>query len=366
MSNSFQAVFGTHPLCEATAQGRVNLLGEHTDYNEGFVLPTLIPLATQVAIGPRSDPGYGIYSTAWDKPLQVLSLSPPFSGSACYVLGSLHLLQTRGVQVPPINVWIDSSIPMGRGLSSSAALVVALLRSLRTWLHLNLADLELAQLAQQVEHQYAGVRCGIMDPLTISVAHAGDLFFLDTRSLEYQHLPWPAADLLILDSGISRDLARSGYNQRRLECEQAAQGLQVPTLRSIQSLSQLRGLPPLLYRRAKHVYTENQRVLKASQGGSADQLGKLMNASHHSLKVDFQVSTPELDALVNLLQRHPAVWGARLTGAGFGGACVALVEPHQAPTVAASVLAQYPGPGQLLLPDPGQLHARPAVERVNP
>jgi galactokinase len=235
-----------------------------------------------------------------------------------------------------------SSVPIGSGLSSSAALEVATLRGLRSLLNLNIDDVQIAQFGQQAEIQFAGVQCGIMDQMASSLADAEHMLFLDTRTLERKLIPFPSgAEILVMDSGIPRTLATSGYNQRRAECEEAAQQLGVKALRDITNADALSELPELLQRRARHVVTENNRVLEATQGVSATRFGELMNASHASLRDDYEVSVAGLDQLVDLLQNTPGVFGARLTGAGFGGACVALVEAGKAEAIAHSVLDRY-------------------------
>ena len=350
VNKRFSDVFGCEPLAQADAPGRVNLLGEHTDYNDGFVLPTAISQRTRVQIAPSPDADYHLYAARLDEHVRYTPGTALPTGFARYVLGCIALLREMGHTTDPLAIHVDSDVPIGAGLSSSAALEVAVLRALRVWRALPLDDVALAQIAQQAEIQYAHVNCGIMDQMASSLADSGHMLFLDTRSLAYQLLPLPAdADLLVIDSGIPRSLANSAYNQRREECEQAAQLLGVKALRDVDSLDALSGLPELLQRRARHVVTENARVLAAAEGVSAMQFGQLMNASHASLRDDFAVSIPELDELVALLQQHPQVLGARLTGAGFGGACVALVERGAASRVAGEVLAAYSGPGRVLV-----------------
>ena len=232
---------------------------------------------------------------------------------------------------------------MGVGLSSSAALEVATLRCLRSLLNLSFDDVLIAQLAQQAEITYAGVHCGIMDQMASSLATTDCALFLDTRTLERRSVPIPQGSaILVLDSGVARSLSASGYNDRRSECETAAKLLGMSALRDVMRVEDLAVLPETLRRRARHVVTENSRVMQASTGvTTAADFGQLMNESHASLRDDFDVSTDALDHLVGLLQAHPHVYGARLTGAGFGGACVALCHSDAIPALAKSVLAQY-------------------------
>jgi galactokinase len=282
--------------------------------------------------------------------------APPDEQFARYVYGCLRCLTDEGVDVPGLDIHVDSSVPMGVGLSSSAALEVAVLRAVRKLLGLSLDDVRIAQLAQRAEIEHAGVNCGIMDQMASSLAGTDSMLFLDTRSLERRLMPMPpGSELLVVDSGLSRSLAGSAYNERRAQCEAAAQALGVASLRDVDDPAAIESLPEPLRRRARHVVTENSRVLRAVEGVDAETFGTLMNASHASLRDDYEVSVPPLDALVALLQRHPAVHGARLTGAGFGGACVALCRAGEAAQVGRETVERYRELGQsgrVLVPQP--------------
>lgn len=341
----FQQIFSKPPETEASAPGRVNLLGEHTDYNDGFVLPTAIEQKTLVQIGFSTDGQYHFYSEDLDEKVSLQNDQKP-SGFASYIFGCVEVLKTAGYTIPPLCFYVKSSVPMGSGLSSSAALEVATLRGVRQLLNLPIDDVEIAQLAQQAEIQYAGVQCGIMDQMASSLADTQHLLFLDTRTLERHVLPLPAgAEVVVIDSGVPRTLAGSGYNQRRAECEQAARLLGVKALRDITDAAAVEVLPQPLQRRARHVVTENNRVFEAVQiiekQNSLQRFGELMNASHTSLRDDYQVSVPALDILVGMLQETQGVFGARLTGAGFGGACVALVATGEGRDIATNVVERY-------------------------
>lgn len=341
-SESFAALFGMPPVVTARAPGRVNLLGEHTDYNAGYVLPTATPQSTEVQLAPSRDARNRFHSAQLGESVEYGEGEEPPQGFARYVHGCMAVLRERGVRVAPLSMHIRSSVPIGAGLSSSAALEVAVLRGLRELLQLPLDDVELARIAQQAEVRFARVNCGIMDQMAASLADTEHMLFLDTRTLERRTLPLPApAELIVLDSGVPRTLAASGYNARRAECERAAAALGVAALRDVTDPAAARTLPPPLDRRARHVITENARVLQAVRGVGAAEFGALMSASHASLRDDFEVSTTALDRLVELLQQHPGVHGARLTGAGFGGACVALARPEAAGRVRAEVLEAY-------------------------
>ncbi|MBW4517697.1 MAG: galactokinase [Timaviella obliquedivisa GSE-PSE-MK23-08B] len=339
---NFQHIFNQAPEVEASAPGRVNLLGEHTDYNDGFVLPTAIPQQTVVSLGFSADNQYHFYSQELSQRVNIAFSDPIPEGFASYLWGCICVLQSKGFLIPPLNVFVTSTVPIGSGLSSSAALEVAMLRGLRSLLNLSLDDVCIAQIAQQAERQYAGVQCGIMDQMASSLADTQHLLFLDTRSLDRKILPIPAdSEILVMDSGIPRTLAGSGYNQRREECEAAAKLLNVLALRDVSIIEAIANLPAPLQQRARHVITENNRVLTAQNGVSAKQFGELMNASHISLRDDYEVSIAGLDTLVDILQALPNVFGARMTGAGFGGACVALVAEGKAEAIAQQAIAEY-------------------------
>ncbi|MBL1178208.1 galactokinase [Pantanalinema sp. GBBB05] len=344
----FQQIFHTVPDVQASAPGRVNLLGEHTDYNDGFVLPTAIPQQTTVYIGYSPDQYHHFYSVELAELIAVHPTESIPQGFASYINGCIRVLEQTGYIIPPVNLLVTSSVPIGAGLSSSAALEVATLRGLRSLLQLDLDDVKVAQLGQQAEIQYAGVSCGILDQMACSLADTEHMLFLDTRTLDRQILPFPTgAEIVVIDSGVTRSLASSGYNQRRAECESAAQQLGVKALRDVSDPETANSLPEPLSKRARHVITENNRVLQVLKGVTAPEFGKLMNASHTSLRDNYEVSVPALDTLVNLLQKTPGVFGARLTGAGFGGACVALVQVGAGNAIAETVLNQYNNMGYL-------------------
>ncbi len=329
-------------IAQASAPGRVNLLGEHTDYNEGYVLPIAIPQQTTVQLSLSVNEQHHFYSQAFAKQVSLASADPVPQGFASYLYGCICVLEQQGISIPPLNVYITSTVPIGAGLSSSAALEVAMLRGLRSLLSLDLDDVQIAQLGQQAERQYSGVQCGIMDQMAASLGDSQHLLFLDTRTLKFQRLPLPiGAEIIAIDSGIPRTLAASGYNQRRSECEAAAKLMGVKALRDIHNLEAIAHLPSPLLERSRHVITENNRVLAACQGISAEQFGALMNASQASLRDDYEVSVAGLDILVDILQKTKGVFGAKLTGAGFGGSCVALVEVQKGKAIAEQVLRDY-------------------------
>ncbi len=350
----YREVFGRSAAATGTAPGRVNLLGEHTDYNDGFVLPTPLPLSTTVALAPGDGPHHRFYSSTLDQHLACPLEAGTCPGFGAYLLGSIRVIEETAGSLPPLDIAVASSVPVGAGLSSSAALEVATLRALCRFTGVSLDAPTVAKLAQRVEIAFAGVRCGIMDQMAASVGRPGHLLFLDTRSLEWREAPLPpGSEVLVVDSGVPRTLASSAYNDRRAACEAAARRLGVRALRDVDDLSSLDPLEELLARRARHVITENARVLEAARGVTAERFGILMNASHTSLRDDFEVSTPRVDILVGLLQETRGCFGARMTGAGFGGAVVALVAKGEARRVADEALTRYAaagGQGRRLFP----------------
>jgi galactokinase len=355
--------FGGPPEAHASAPGRVNLLGEHTDYNDGFMLPVATPQLTEVAISASIDDRFHVYSATLDEGVEYAFDAHPPQGFASYIDGCVRVLEADGVAVPPLRVYISTELPVGAGMSSSAALEVATLRALRTLLAIELDDVHLARLAQRAEIDYAKVNCGIMDQMAASLADQRHMLFIDARSLAHRLLPLPpGSELIVIDSGMPRTLAASAYNVRRAECEEAARLLGVAALRDVTDPARVETLPAPYRERARHVVGENLRVLEAAAGVSAARFGELMNASHASLRDDYEVSIPELDALARFLVDTPDVYGARLTGAGFGGACVALCREGcgQADAVAATARFNATGRhGRILIPEAPQPGAAP-------
>ncbi len=346
--------FGGQPFVRASAPGRVNLLGEHTDYNDGFMLPIATPQRTTVCLAAAPDARFDFYSATLGSTASFAAGEDAPAGFARYLYGCVRMLEQCGVAVPPLRVHVASDVPLGAGLSSSAALEVATLRALRAMLGLGQDDTALALLAQQAEIRYAGVHCGVMDQMASSLADEERMLFLDARTLATRIVPLPAgAAIIVIDSGVPRTLAGSKYNQRRGECEQAARLLGVRALRDIDDVAAVETLPEPLRQRARHVISEDLRVLEAAGGVNAIRFGQMMNASHASLRDDYEVSVGALDTLVAYLCDSDAVFGARLTGAGFGGACVALCRKGEAAAIGRAVVQRFNADGgaaKLLLP----------------
>jgi galactokinase len=338
-----------HDVVSADAPGRVNLIGEHTDYHDGYVLPTVIPQRTRVELRPRADRRVRAASPAlgerWEE--YEAGAETPGRGWLDYVQGVTATLAARGVDVPGFDARISSDVPIGAGVSSSAALEVSLLRALRTLLSLDLDDVEIAQIAQAAETDFVGAPVGIMDQMASSLGRDREALFLDTRTLAVERLPLPASmEVVVIDSGITHAHAGGEYVTRRRESFEAAALLRVERLRDAGPtlLPRLDDLPPVLARRARHIITENERVLAAVaaiRAADPRRLGELFAASHASMRDDYETSTPEIDMLVAIAAAHPEVYGARLTGGGFGGAVVALVRRGTAPAAAEEIRQAY-------------------------
>ena len=419
---------------QTDAPGRVNLIGEHTDYNGGFVLPTAIPQRTRVRLTPLVRDLRVRVRSANAEPRDaefVLGQEQPGAGWLDYVQGITWVLRDAGYAPGGFEAEISSDVPLGSGLSSSAALEISLLRAVRGAFGLELDDLRMALLGQRAENAFVAARVGIMDQLAATFGDTRTALFIDTRSLEFEHVPLPAeADLVVLHSGVShvlrgasrggaaapgavrsedwhahaeasatpgqsdpgsassaeRDASRAtarsvesdpsravsaqnepsgaasdqrnasygasaerdddGYNARRADCEHAAELLGVSQLRDlgVDDLPRLTALPGRLARRARHVITENARVLEAVaalRSGDVARLGQLFLASHASLRDDFEVSTPELDLLIELASADAEVYGARLTGGGFGGAVVILAHSGRGRAVGERLARTY-------------------------
>ena len=324
------------------APGRVNLIGEHTDYNEGFVLPMAIDRDTVVAAAPAEGRKVRVRSLNRQEAAE-FDLDAPWGGRRGawidYVEGVGRVLERRGARLRGADLVLESDVPEGAGLSSSASLEVATGLALLSVAGCRLPADELALSGQAAEHEYVGTQCGIMDQLVAVRGRAGHALLIDCRSLEARPIPLDLgpACLVVLDSGVKHELAASEYNRRRGECAQAVELLRAthPGLRSLRDLvpgdlaSATAALPDALARRCRHVVTENARTVRAADvlaAGDLAAFGALMAASHRSLRDDYEVSCPELDALVDAASAQPGVLGARMTGGGFGGCTVNLVE----------------------------------------
>lgn len=355
VTSRFSKIFGMDARI-FRAPGRVNLIGEHTDYNEGFVMPAAIGFHTWIAGAKREDRSLEVYSDRFDEKVG-LSLDalagPPRRHWSDFIRGVAACLQHSGHELSGADLFIHGKVPLGAGLSSSASLEVATALALTSISGIVVPRLELVKLCQAAEHEYVGTQCGIMDQFAVSFGAVGQGLLLDCRSLEYHLLPIPKnLSLVICNSMVRHELASGEYNRRRADCETGVKLLQqyLPGARSlrdveVEDLEKHRDqLPMPIYRRCRHVISENQRVLAAAralQSQDADRFGHLMYRSHASLRDDYQVSCRELDLLVDLASSSPGVYGARMTGGGFGGCTVNLVKSDCAAAFKTHVAQAY-------------------------
>jgi galactokinase len=322
------------------APGRVNLIGGHTDYNEGFVLPLAVDRAAWLAAAPTDAQACRVYARDLEAAVSFSldELPPADSTWADYPRGVAWALQERGLTPIGMAAVLTSDVPMGAGLSSSAAVEVAFAYAWQVLGGLDLSRRELALLCQRAENAYVGTQCGVMDQMASAMGSAGHAMLLDCRTLAMEPVPLPDdVAVVVADSGVRRELASSAYNVRRAQCEEAVAILRQhrPGVRALRDvtpdvLERLRDhLPTVIYRRARHVVTDNARVLQAAEAlrrGDVATVGELMHACHISLRDDYEVSSPELNALVEAALAVEGCYGARLTGGGFGGCIAALVD----------------------------------------
>ncbi len=335
---AFQTEYGGVPTWITRSPGRVNIIGEHTDYNDGFVLPMAINYAAWVALRPRGDRLVRVSALdkGQDLEFSLDNLNKGKGGWQEYVTGVAWALQERGHSLCGWEGVFAGDVPIGAGLSSSAALELALARAFSLAGELDWDPRQMALVCQQAENLWVGVNSGIMDQMVSACGKEDFALLIDCRSLETRQVPLPEKTrIVILDTATRRGLVDSAYNERRAQCEAVACHFDVDALRDVtqeQLLDSAGLMNTLLYQRAQHVITENQRVLDAVEAlekGDAESVGQLMNESHHSLRDDYQVSREELDQIVEIAQSEPGCYGARMTGGGFGGCAVALVEADQ-------------------------------------
>jgi galactokinase len=369
---SFSGAFGGAPTAVVRAPGRVNLMGEHTDYNGGFVLPCAIDFQTLVAIRPRSDARVRVVASDYGDASDDFGLDAPIVRQAGpewshYVRGVLQMLLASGMPACGANLAIAGDVPQGAGLSSSASLEVAVATAMKAahGLH-HLSATAIALLAQRAENEFVGCQCGVMDQLISARGQAGHALLIDCRSLSVRPVTLPEdLAVMMVHSHVQRGLVGSEYNLRRQQCEAAARHLRVAALRDA-TLAQLEtqrdGLDPVAWRRARHVITENARTLAAADALAAGDLramGRLMAESHRSMRQDFEITVPAIDELVDILQSAIGPdGGARMTGGGFGGCAVALLPAARVDAVRAATQRHYRSPsGQ-----PGTVYiSRPAA-----
>jgi galactokinase len=356
---AFVGAFDGHPVWGAAAPGRVNLIGEHTDYNDGFVLPIAIDRVCVAVGAPAADPARTRLVAAELGEAAELDLGQVIEvgegprriarGSwLSYIAGvAAQFQRLPGVRgLPNLDIALASSVPIGGGLSSSAAVEVAMATLLEQVVGVSLDDVDKARLCQRAEHEFAGVPCGIMDQLVSVMGRRDHALLIDCRSQEVMAIPMPPPErvsVVVINSNVRHALAGGEYAARRTACESAARALGMVTLRDADMgmVERARArLGDVQFRRARHVITENARTLEAARAlraGDLESMGRLMRASHESLRVDYQVSCTELDSLVELASEVPGVFGARMTGGGFGGCVVALLRPEAAAPAAARI-----------------------------
>lgn len=364
--STFRQRFGIEPAYIALAPGRVNILGEHVDFNDGFVLPAAIDRATYIAFSPADDDpaerftlvaadfGEEVSFTMESIATKTAADGSPLPEWAFYPAGVAWALEGEGLPVRPINAVFASNVPQGSGLSSSASIEMAFAIAWEVagdrW---GLSPMQRALLGQRAENQYVGVNCGIMDQFASACGVADKLLLLDCRSLEWQTLPVPEdVAIVIADTSVRRKLTDGAYNQRRQACEDAVKILSahLPGVKALRDVSMEEfnrfsdQLPGLVEKRARHVVEEierSRRAIPLLEQGKIREFGEIMNACHASLRDLYEVSIPELNTMVEIAQGLPGCFGARLTGAGFGGCTVNLVEKAAAQGFAAELARQY-------------------------
>jgi galactokinase len=352
---AFQELFGERPRI-FRAPGRVNLIGEHTDYNDGFVMPAAVGFSTYVGVAARPDRKLVIHSEEFPGNFEfdLDRLPEQRTGAWCdYVLGVASVLRQRGCNLRAANLLVHGEVPLAAGLSSSAALEVASALALMSLSQIELSLPEVAKLCQKAENSYVGARVGIMDQFVSCMGKAGHAFLLDCRSLEFQFVPIPAdIRLVVCNTMVKHDHATGAYNTRREECEVGVRHFAkldsaVHALRdvSVETLDRhLHELPVTIGKRCSHVVHENQRTLDAARAlaeGDLVQVGKLMRESHNSLRDLYEVSCKELDVMVEAAQGLPGFCGGRMTGGGFGGCTVNLVHQEHAESFAKQIAQRY-------------------------
>ena len=351
LTQQFHTHFNAKPEAIVRAPGRVNLIGEHTDYNDGFVLPVAIDRGVWIALRARQDGMVRIFSLDLEAESAFELASLVRDGDWIeYPKGIASELIKAGYKLKGFDAVMTGDVPRGAGLSSSAAVELAVARAFSVVSSFEWNAPVMARIAQKAENEWVGVNCGIMDQMASAACKEGFALFLDCRSLEIQHAPLPkGVAVVILDTSTRRGLVDSAYNERRNQCEEAARWFGVKALRDV-SVPDLKkwkagsGLSEIAFRRARHIVTENERVLEAihvMKTGNLKRLGELFNASHDSLRDDFEVTNDALNIVVECARAESTCYGARMTGAGFGGCAVALVAEEKAGEFVQSVSTSY-------------------------
>jgi galactokinase len=342
--------FGQPAALLIRAPGRVNLIGEHTDYNDGFVLPMAIERTVWIAMRPRNDRRVLISSLEMTTvgSFSLDDLHRDGSEWYEYLKGMAWALSEDGYGLRGWEGVMSSDVPVGAGLSSSAAIEMATARAFAQVAGFKWEPVRIAKAGRRAENDWIGVNSGIMDQMASAACQAGHALFLDCRSLDYENIPLPASvAVVVLDTATRRGNVDSGYNERFKQCQEAARYFGVRALRDVtpkELMEKGGGLDEVVYRRARHVVTENQRVLDAiaaMRAGNVEELGLLLDASHASMRDDFEITNDALNVIVSIARRQPGCYGARMTGGGFGGCAMALVDVGQAENFAATVAREY-------------------------
>lgn len=353
----YREAFGTEPEVRSRAPGRVEVLGNHTDYNDGVVLSCAIDRDIQVAVG-RADNDFELVSTHYPDTVTISTVAPNQGPSwTNYPIGVCAVLRERGIDCPPFRIAVHGTIPLGAGLSSSAALEVSTAIALRALYGFEMPDEDIARVSQKAENTFAGAQCGLLDQFSSLFGKQDQLLFIDFRSFEHRTVALPRLDLsLVLTiSGVTHSLADCAYNDRREECTAAARHFadKDPSVSALRDIDMTRldsaagALGDIVYRRARHIVGENERVLsgiRLLESGDLRGFGALLFQSHASSRDNFENSCPELDALVDLASKQDGVYGARLTGGGFGGATLALVDTQALDAYQQAIAANYRTP----------------------
>ena len=351
---AFRDVYKENPQFLVRAAGRVNLIGEHTDYNDGFVLPIALNRATWIALSPHDSQEVHLKSLDFDESVTV-PLHQKLNqdrGWQEYLKGVVNIMSREKMMLKGWDGVVAGDVPIGAGLSSSASLELALAKAFAVAGDWKWESQKIARLCQKAENEWVGMNCGIMDQTISALGQKGHALFLDCRSLETKQVALPdSLDVAVMDTGTRHKLVDSAYNERRSQCEEAAAFFEVVALRDL-SLEKLlaseKELDPLVFRRARHVVCENDRVLNfinALEGGMHEKAGQLMNESHASLRNDFEVSSEALDLITNCARQTPGCYGARMTGGGFGGCGVALVDSSKSKEFSEAMETGYKASG---------------------
>jgi galactokinase len=345
---SFEEKFGFQPEVYSLSPGRINLIGEHTDYNLGYVLPSAIDLRVAFLASRRSDGIVRVWADSFSQEKRFSlkkDMDLKLGGWIDYIKGIYWILLKQGASLGGIDAYVWGNIPLESGLSSSAAFEVSIVNALDTLFGLNLSSLEMAKLAQKAENEFVGVNCGLMDQFISVFGRKNNAIFLDCETLEFEYIPLrletEGLGILVCDTGVRRDLASSAYNVRRDEAAMALEKLGGDGIRTYKDITRTllekkkSDLGKIFYKRARHVVTENERVkqaVTALRRNDFHELGRLLFLSHESLRDDYQVSCPELELLYECGKSFPSCLGARMTGAGFGGSGIALIRKADFPS----------------------------------